>query len=154
MKTRGRPKGIAKKDSKSFGPLGDLIRKHRSELKLGLSDVAKAAECSVQFISNIEHGRAPLPWDKIASLANVLKIAPAEIQAANLAIRSDFKHFAGTPGKKVKKPDVLKNMTGMASIITFAAQNNDLQEVIQKYQVASGASRKKFIKAALDLLSQ
>ncbi len=154
MKTRGRPKGISKKDKKSFGPLGDLIRSHRSELGLGLLDVAKAAGCSVQFISNVEHGRAPLPWDKIKPLATVLKASTGEIQAANLAIRSDFKHFAGNSGKKVKRPEVLKNMTDMASVIAFAAQSNDLQEVIQKYQSASGPSRKKFVKAALELLTE
>src|SRR3954470_18951683 len=106
---RGRPKGRSR-DNRSFGPLGDLIRKHRLDKGLGLADVAKACQCSVQFISNIEHGRAPLPWDMVDRLASCLKISTDELQVANLAIRSDFKSFAGTSslGKKVKKPDILK----------------------------------------------
>src|SRR4051794_32170786 len=101
---RGRPKGRSS-DHRSFGPLGDLVRKHRLEKGQGLAEVARACDCSVQFISNIEHGRAPLPWNKASQLANALKIPAEELQAANLSIRSDFKHFVGNPkGKKVAKP--------------------------------------------------
>src|SRR5579872_5401960 len=93
---RGRPKGRSR-DNRSFGPLGDLIRSHRLARGLGLLEVAKACQCSVQFVSNIEHGRAPLPWEKVPQLAAVLKIQAEELQAANLAIRSDFKSFVGNP---------------------------------------------------------
>jgi transcriptional regulator with XRE-family HTH domain len=151
---RGRPKGRSR-DNRSFGPLGDLIRKHRLDKGLGLSDVAKACQCSVQFISNIEHGRAPLPWDKAASLSSVLKIALEDLQVANLAIRSDFKSFVSNSkgGKRVTKPLVLEAMAGAASAVAFASKDGQLQEVIQKYQTASVASRKKFVRAALDLLT-
>src|SRR6476469_3656118 len=113
---RGRPKGRSR-DNRSFGPLGDLIRKHRLDKGLGLSDVAKACECSVQFISNIEHGRAPLPWEKASQLASVLKVPVEDLQVANLAIRSDFKSFVTTSkgNKKVAKPMILGNMAGAAS---------------------------------------
>ena len=149
---RGRPKGRSR-DNRSFGPLGDLIRKHRLEKGLGLSDVAKACQCSVQFISNIEHGRAPLPWEKAAQLANTLKIPIEDLQVANLAIRSDFKSFVSTSkGKKTSKPVVLGKMAGTASAVAFAAKDGQLQEVIQKYQTASPSSRKKFVRAALQLL--
>src|SRR4051812_12630493 len=105
---RGRPKGRSR-DNRSFGPLGDLIRKNRLDKGLGLADVARACQCSVQFISNIEHGRAPLPWEKTPQLAGVLKIPVDDLQVANLAIRSDFKSFVSTSskvGKKVAKPQV------------------------------------------------
>src|SRR5689334_9650714 len=92
---RGRPKGRSR-DNRSFGPLGDLIRKHRLDKGLGLADVAKACQCSVQFISNIEHGRAPLPWEKATQLASVLKISIDDLQVANLSIRSDFRSFVTT----------------------------------------------------------
>lgn len=148
MKTsRGRPKASTKPDHRSFGPLGDLIRKHRLDLQLGLADVAKACDCSVQFISNIEHGRAPLPWNKAPKLGKALGISVAEIQAANLAIRADFRVL--TVGKKVPKPSFLKNI---ASTLTTAAQDTSLQEVIQRYQSASKASRKEFLKTAMGLL--
>ncbi len=149
---RGRPKGRSR-DNRSFGPLGDLIRSHRLQKGLGLLDVAKACQCSVQFVSNIEHGRAPLPWDKVGQLASALKIPVEELQVANLAIRSDFKSFVNTSkGKKTAKPAVLGKMSGTASAVAFAAKDGQLQEVIQKYQTASPASRKKFVRAALQLL--
>jgi transcriptional regulator with XRE-family HTH domain len=149
---RGRPKGRSS-DNRSFGPLGDLIRNHRLERGLGLLDVAKACQCSVQFVSNIEHGRAPLPWEKVGQLASVLKIPVEELQVANLAIRSDFKSFVNTTkGKKTSKPAILSSMAGTVSAVALAAQDGQLQEVIQKYQSASPASRKKFVRAALELL--
>lgn len=152
---RGRPKGRSR-DNRSFGPLGDLIRKHRLEKRLGLLDVAKACQCSVQFISNIEHGRAPLPWEKVGLLATFLKIPVEDLQAANLAIRSDFKSFVkiarGGKGKKVPTPAILSGVTGAASAMAATAKDEQLREVISAYQAASMASRKKFVKAALKLL--
>jgi len=142
---RGRPKGRSS-DNRSFGPLGDLIRTHRLNKGLGLLDVAKACQCSVQFVSNIEHGRAPLPWEKVGILANVLKIPVEELQAANLAIRSDFKSFVTTTkGKKVA--------TGAASVVALAAKDSQLREIIQKYQTANIESRKKFLRTALQVLN-
>src|SRR6185437_1654039 len=100
-KLRGRPKGQSgiHEGSKSYGPLGDLIRKNRLKRQLGLSDLARTCGCSVQFISNIEHGRAPLPWDKVKGLAQFLKLPIEDVRAANLAVRSDFKQFAGLERK-------------------------------------------------------
>jgi transcriptional regulator with XRE-family HTH domain len=149
---RGRPKGRSR-DKRSFGPLGDLIRQHRLKKGLGLLDVAQACECSVQFISNIEHGRAPLPWEKVEQVAKVLEIPVEEVQVANLAVRSDFQSFVGAgKGKKVAKPLVLSKISEAASALTFAAQDPQIQEVILKYQSASQASRKRFIREAFGLL--
>ena len=148
---RGRPKASSNKDHRSFGPLGDLIRKHRIARKMGLSDVAKACSCSVQFISNIEHGRAPLPWEKASQLAKALDISLDEIQAANLAIRADFKVFASPAvGKRVPKPEFLKTM---AATIAIASHDSSLQEVIQRYQAASKGARKEFLKTAMGIFS-
>ncbi|MBY0472563.1 helix-turn-helix domain-containing protein [bacterium] len=153
---RGRPKGRSR-DSRSFGPLGDLIRKHRMERGLGLLDVARACDCSVQFISNIEHGRAPLPWEKVEQLSSFLKIAVEELQAANLAIRSDFKSFVqvtkGGKGKKVPAPAVITGLSKAASAVAFTANDQQLRDILQKYSAASPASKKKFVKAALRSLS-
>jgi len=152
---RGRPKGRSR-DNRSFGPLGDLIRKHRLDRRLGLLDVAKACQCSVQFISNIEHGRAPLPWDKVEQLGAFLKIQVEDLQAANLAIRSDFKSFVkttkGPKGKRMPAPAILRGMTGAASAVAVTAKDAQLREVIERYQTASPASRKRFVKAALRML--
>ncbi len=144
MKQRGRPKGRST-DRRSFGPLGDLIRKHRLENGFGLADVAKACECSVQFISNIEHGRAPLPWEKISSAAEFLKISVDELQAANLAVRSDFQSFAKNA----------KTRVGFAaSTFTIASKDKEIQEILQAYQIATLANRKKFVKSAIKLLTE
>lgn len=143
MKQRGRPKGRSS-DSRSFGPLGDLLRKFRLEKGLGLAEVAKACDCSVQFISNIEHGRAPLPWNKLPQIASYLKIPLEELQAANLAVRSDFQTFAKTS----------KARSAAASAFAVAAKDRELQEVIQAYQIASSTNRKKFVKNALKLLAE
>jgi transcriptional regulator with XRE-family HTH domain len=149
---RGRPKGRSN-DTRSFGPLGDLIRTHRLERGLGLLDVAKACQCSVQFVSNIEHGRAPLPWDKVAQLASVLKIAVEDLQAANLAIRSDFKSFVTVGKAKRGSSQANGKVAGTASAVAFAAKDNQLRELIQKYQLATPESRKKFIRSAMQLLN-
>lgn len=155
---RGRPKGRST-DKRSFGPLGDLMRAHRLQKNLGLQDVARAVKCSVQFISNIEHGRAPLPWDKTEQLAKYLEINAEELHAANLAIRSDFKSFiktashSGSTTRKVgKSQTALSGMKDTASLMTLTAQDLNLREVIQKYQSASIASKKKFVLEAKRLL--
>lgn len=142
MKQRGRPKGRST-DSRSFGPLGDLIRRHRLDRGFGLSDVANACDCSVQFISNIEHGRAPLPWDKLSAISGFLKIPMEDLQAANLAIRSDFQSFVKTSKSRAVQA---------ASAFAMASKDRDLQEVIQAYQAASLTNRKKFLKNAAALL--
>ena len=144
MKQPARPKGRST-DRPSFGPIGDLIRKHRLEHGHGPADVAKACACSVQFISNIEHGRAPLPWDKLPAVSDFLKISMEQLQAANLSVRSDFQSFAKTA----------KARAGLAaSTFTHVARDKELQEVLQAYQVASIASRRKFVKSAIKLLSE
>ncbi|OFZ18150.1 MAG: hypothetical protein A2X94_03280 [Bdellovibrionales bacterium GWB1_55_8] len=151
---RGRPKGRSR-DRRSFGPLGDLIRSHRLHKKLGLLDIAKACQCSVQFVSNIEHGRAPLPWEKVPLLASVLKIPLEELQAANLSVRSDFKSFMG--GEKFDRTALSGTkpngkVTGTASAVAVAAKDAKLREVIQRYQIATPESRKRFVRAALEIL--
>lgn len=149
VKKRGRPKGFSR-DKRSFGPLGDLIRSARLKKRFGLADVADLCGFSVQFLSNIEHGRAPLPWDKIEQIAKALEIPAGELQVANLTIRADFKSFVGSArGKRVAKPSVLN---GVASAVALSAGDSELQEIIQKYRVASIVSRQKFIHAALELL--
>lgn len=150
---RGRPKGRSN-DKRSFGPLGDLIRTHRLQKNLGLQDVAKAVKCSVQFISNIEHGRAPLPWDKAELLAKYLEINSEELHAANLAIRSDFRSFMKTTGpKKVgKSQTALTGMKDTASLMAVTAQDSQLRDLLLKYQLASAASKKKFVQEAKKLL--
>jgi len=136
--------------------------------------VAKACGCSVQFISNIEHGRAPLPWDKVGTLAAFLQIPVDSLQAANLSIRSDFKSFvssstplvtptasrAGVRGKRVAMPAVLaeaKHVNEAASTVALTAlsalssRDDMLVRLLQRYQDATPTAKKRFVKAALKL---
>ena len=149
---RGRPKGRSR-DNRSFGPLGDLIRSHRLAKGLGLLDVAKACDCSVQFVSNIEHGRAPLPWEKVGPMAVALRRSQLKIFKPPIWQRSAPISRACcvqySRGRKTATPMVLSKMTGTASAVAFAAKDNGLREVIQKYQTASLESRKKFVKSRL-----
>lgn len=158
---RGRPKGRPSKNEtrppRSYGPVGDLIRSHRLKRGLGLLDVAKACQCSVQFVSNIEHGRAPLPWDKVQLMAHALKIPLEKLQTANLAIRSDFKSFVvtgktRTDGKRTSTQGH-EAASAAAQAARAAAKDSQLREVIQRYQSASLESRRKFVRAALALLT-
>lgn len=160
---RGRPKGRSG-DNRSFGPLGDLIRSHRLAKGLGLFEVAKACQCSMQFISNIEHGRAPLPWEKIDILTQVLKIPLEELQVANLAARSGFKGFLNSKiqalphkAKKTSSKVSIPSAQGLAdalSTATLTSQDLPLQDLLQKYQGASQTTRKKFLKVAHEFLKE
>jgi len=150
---RGRPKGKSN-DKRSFGPLGDLIRRRRLERNLGLADVAKAVKCSVQFISNIEHGRAPLPWEKAERLSAFLELPMDDLQSANLSIRADFKSFVATSrGKKIGKASTaLGSVRDAANVLTASAQDAQLNDIIRMYQGANTANKKKFILEAKRLL--
>ena len=130
---------------------------------------------NVQFISNIEHGRAPLPWDKAPLLADCLGVSLDSLQAANLSIRSDFKSFVNQgptsgPSKGAGEAS-LKSTKGLtrgvilrtgrktvppqssqALTAAIAAKDEGLRELIEAYQLADLPSRKRFIKSALKLL--
>ena len=170
MSKRGRPKGRSA-DSRSFGPLGDLIRQNRLARGLGLLDVAQACGCSVQFISNIEHGRAPLPWEKAPLLAQALGISLESLQAANLSVRSDFKSFVGAQEETATEAQLKGKASGLvrgkvlrtgkkstlapssqALAMAMAVKDAGLREIIEAYQLADTSSRKRFVKSALKLL--
>jgi transcriptional regulator with XRE-family HTH domain len=151
---RGRPKGKST-DKRSFGPLGDLIRKKRLERNLGLLDVAKAVKCSVQFISNIEHGRAPLPWEKMEKISSFLEIPLEDLQSANLSIRADYKSFMASSVKR----RVSKSSTALATVREVAggmyappAADAQLSEFIRSVQSLPMPNRKKFYAEAKKLL--
>lgn len=148
----GRPKGITNTNSKSYGPLGYLIRRARLQQKLGLADVAQACRCSVQFISNIEHGRAPLPWNKASALAQALKLSLDDVKMANLAIRSDFASCVGLSMEKRNKRKAMRSFNSITSVMSLISSDTALQEILKLYQNAPHNSKKKFVQAALQLL--
>jgi transcriptional regulator with XRE-family HTH domain len=149
---RGRPKGRSS-DNRSYGPLGDLIRTHRISKGLGLQDVAEACRCSVQFVSNIEHGRAPLPWQKVELLADALGVKVEEVRAANLAVRSDFVSFMSNSrggGPTTKASSAMAKT--LAQSMDRTLRDAQLRDIITRYQTAPLKARKKFVQAAKALL--
>lgn len=149
--------------------MGDLIRSARLEKGLGLLDVAKACRCSIQFVSNIEHGRAPLPWDKAPLVAAALNLPLEKIQAANLAVRSDFREFAAPAGNgstrsgKVLRTGVRRlaplgrragrqDSASVIALAAIAAKDTQFQSILKAYEAASSKDRKRFVRAALELL--
>ena len=152
LKKRGRPRGQSN-DKKSYGPLGDLIRRRRIAQHIGLSEVARACNCSVQFISNIEHGRAPLPWEKAEKLAKTLDVPMAELQAANLTVRSDFQKFASAGKGNTRGQRKTSGRLPKGGATEFPLPTDpEFQNLIQKYLAASEDRRRKFINQAKDLL--
>ena len=84
-----------------------------------------------------------------------------ELQAANLAIRSDFRSFINTSSKRTssgkrvgKSATALSNLKSAASLVAYTAQDSQLQELIQKYQIANPALRKKFYQTAKKILEE
>lgn len=154
---RGRPRGQTN-DHRSYGPLGDLIRKRRTELKLGLLEVASACQCSVQFISNIEHGRAPLPWDKAQAIAKVLDLSMEALQAANLSVRSEFKAFVEktTPIGLTRSPkergQTIEGLRSSASLLTALQQNPEADELLRHYLNLDATRRSLLLAHAEELL--
>ncbi len=143
MIKRGRPKDHSS-HSRSFGPLGGLVCQYSLAKNLGLSEVAQACGFSVQFLSNIEQGQAPLPWNKTEALAHVLKIPIKDLQSANLAVWSHLKRFMNL-GKTRSKQQSLKNIACAATVISLASKDSQLQKIIQKYQFASADVKNNFI---------
>ncbi|HTL11805.1 MAG TPA: helix-turn-helix transcriptional regulator [Bdellovibrionota bacterium] len=143
---RGRPKGSSR-DNRSHGPLADLIRGARLRLGLGLADVARSCGCSIQFISNIEHGRAPVPWDKAPPLARALGIPLPDLKAANMSVRADFQSFLGA-GKAATPGTNTANLA-----LTLTAADTRLRKLLEAYREAPEAARRKFHTVALRALN-
>lgn len=87
----GRPKGKGKAITSNH--VGALVRRARLEQALGLADVAKKLGVSVQFVSNIEHGRAPLPFKLITKTSKYLGISQHDLTRAAFASSSAGKHL-------------------------------------------------------------
>ncbi len=61
---------------------GYLLAKKRLVAELSLKDVGKALGVSLQFISNIERGRAPLPRIHAKKVSRLLGISMPELAKA------------------------------------------------------------------------
>ena len=87
---RGRPKGmLGNKVPRTT--LGKIIKKARADKQLVLQAIADRLGCTVQFVSNIEHGRCSAPWDKLDTLAELLGVKSGTLHLANLEARAAFK---------------------------------------------------------------
>lgn len=86
-KNKGRPKGKFKPVKTS---LGNLIRTYRTNLGLGLLDVALKMGVTGHYLSNIERGKSPLPIEHLFILADYLNIP--HIDLFNEAIKQTAYH--------------------------------------------------------------
>lgn len=77
VRSLGAPSGRFNGSTKS--EVGALIGNRRRELGFGLAEVSSKTGLSIQFISNIEHGRAPLPARYIKKIANCLQLNSAVV---------------------------------------------------------------------------
>lgn len=89
---RGRPKGQGLVDRRRKD-VGNIIRRARIDAGLGLSDISTSLNLRVQFISNIEHGRAPLPMGIVKTLSSLLNIPLKTLAKAALQSTSVFKEY-------------------------------------------------------------
>lgn len=80
--TRGRPTGSY--TGQKSNTLGGYLGNARAAQGLGLAEVAAKLGVTLQFISNIEHGRAPLPAKYVTKIAKVLGVPSSSV--AHLAL--------------------------------------------------------------------
>lgn len=87
MKNRGRPV----KANKLNTGIGALIANERVKLGYSQAKLGSLLGISLQFVSNIERGRAPLPWHLLHTVANTLSLDVNELIDANFSSTSTFK---------------------------------------------------------------
>lgn len=75
----GRPVGSY--DGENVTGLGYFLGEARKKKKLSLRQVTLGLGISVQYLSNIEHDRAPLPAKYINKIASVLEVEPVTLAA-------------------------------------------------------------------------
>ena len=92
--SRGRP--VAKGLEFELNPatVGGMIRKQRVEKKVGLSDLARALGVSVQFVSNIEHDRSPLPLAYVVNVADILSLDKTTLAKSAFESSNAYKAYA------------------------------------------------------------
>jgi transcriptional regulator with XRE-family HTH domain len=94
MKTKlGRPSGTYSGQN-SNTTLGGFMGNARAVRGLSLSDVATKIGVSVQFISNIEHGRAPLPAKYVGKISKVLNVSSSKLATLALAKTKVYQDLA------------------------------------------------------------
>lgn len=85
---RGAPVGY---DGVAVEGLGYMLGTARVAKGLTLRLVAHHLKVSIQFISNIEHGRAPLPAIHVARLSNLLGLNQSVVAALALQKTKTFR---------------------------------------------------------------
>ncbi len=107
---RGRPIASCKVNRRDHS-VGNLIRRARIDQVMSLYQVADYVGVTVGFISNVEQGKAPLPWDYVKPIAELLSIPMKALADANLKASSVYKSYALVTKPEVNSAfDVLKNL--------------------------------------------
>lgn len=93
VENRGRPKAKGLTVDRRSNSVGNTIRRARIDLGLGLADIAMATGVSVQFISNIEKERAPLPMKLVPAISRLLNLDLQELAAAALHASASYQEY-------------------------------------------------------------
>lgn len=95
VELRGRPKGssnVATRGSNQ-STLGSYLASARVNAGLGLADVADAIGVSVAFVSNVEFGRAPMPYKYLDIIASLLNVNLDKLYELRLFASKSYKDF-------------------------------------------------------------
>jgi len=69
--------------------IGNLLRQFRKDVGIRGVDLAKTLECTTQFISNVEHGRVPLPPRQVKPWSKALGVDPDIVGQSTLIEHND-----------------------------------------------------------------
>jgi transcriptional regulator with XRE-family HTH domain len=92
---RGRPSGSysGETNGSSTEGLAYILGNARKSKGLSLKHVANGLGVSVQFVSNIEHGRVPLPSKHVVGISEILNLRHTDVAALSLEQRVVYKRL-------------------------------------------------------------
>jgi transcriptional regulator with XRE-family HTH domain len=88
---RGRPGGTY--DGETVGGIGYMLGEARAQRGLTLRQVAKAIGVSQSFVSNIEHGRAPLPAKYVLAISRLLNLDHSTVASFSIQRTRSFQNY-------------------------------------------------------------
>ena len=79
---------------KRVTPIGVLVHTNRKLCDMRLKELSRAIGVSFQFISNIEQGRAPLPWKFVPRVAKALGLSVHDVAQAALFSTHEWRQYS------------------------------------------------------------
>jgi len=88
-------------DGENVTGIGYVLGEARKKRGLGLKAVSSVLGVSVQFVSNIEHGRAPLPAKYVEAISKLLDLDQNTVAGFALQKTHSFRTLEKTVEKNV-----------------------------------------------------